>query len=339
MQLSSLVVTLFLSVGMTAAPAVLFAAGAAEQILTTETHPVSLASQQDLLTQCWRPEALRAVASEAVPHRGGPGARVKSPGNPAPWSLRTPAALRGSIRRVDLPPGKKLIALTFDLCEAWGEVAGYDGGIVDYLRANHVKATFFTGGKWMETHAGRIEQLMADPLFEIGNHSWTHRNMRRISAPRMLNQVSLAESAYEQARTRLAGRSCARTTPAAMTRVPTHLSLFRFPYGTCNAQALKTVGDSGMLAIQWDVVTGDPDRRQTAKGIARTVLRRARPGSIIVAHANGRGRQTARALAMFVPKLRAKGYRFVTISELLAAGRPVIAQSCYEERPGDNLRY
>ena len=46
-----------------------------------------------------------------------------------------PPALRGSIRGVELPPDKKLIALTFDLCEENGYVSGYDGRIVDLLRA------------------------------------------------------------------------------------------------------------------------------------------------------------------------------------------------------------
>jgi len=87
------------------------------------------------------------------------------------------------------------------------------------------------------------------------------------------------------------------------------------------------------------VVTGDPAKGQTAERIAAVVLRHARPGSIIIGHANGKGRETARALSLFVPKLLAQGYRFVTVGELLAAGKPVIASTCYEERPGDNDRY
>jgi peptidoglycan-N-acetylglucosamine deacetylase len=68
-------------------------------------------------------------------------------------------------------------------------------------------------------------------------------------------------------------------------------------------------------------------------------LKRARPGSIVIAHANGKGRETARALPLFVPKLLAQGYRFVTVDELLAAGTPVAAKTCYEMRPGDNDHY
>ena len=81
--------------------------------------------------------------------------------------LAWPTPLRGSIRSVELPPGEKLIALTFDLCEENGYVSGYDGRVVDLLRAQGIKATFFAGGKWMETHPERAQQLIADPLFEI----------------------------------------------------------------------------------------------------------------------------------------------------------------------------
>ena len=64
-----------------------------------------------------------------------------------PSATPVPQERRGSIRGVELPSGEKLIALTFDLCETDGDVAGYDGRIVDLLRAQGVKATFFAGGK------------------------------------------------------------------------------------------------------------------------------------------------------------------------------------------------
>jgi peptidoglycan-N-acetylglucosamine deacetylase len=69
------------------------------------------------------------------------------------------------------------------------------------------------------------------------------------------------------------------------------------------------------------------------------VLREVHPGAIVVAHANGRGWHTAAALPLFIPQLRARGYRFVTVSELLAMGTPVAAGECYERTPGDNRRY
>jgi peptidoglycan/xylan/chitin deacetylase (PgdA/CDA1 family) len=296
------------------------------------------AAQSGTAPQCWTPAELKSSAEERLIRRD-PSAPDLSrleefrPGD-APAE-----GLRGSIRRVKLPAGKKLVALTFDLCEAPGEVAGYDGGVVDYLRANQVPATFFAGGKWLISHPQRGAQLLGDPLFEVGNHSWSHRNLRLAKGDELRGEVIQAGAAYQTVASSLSGNSCVRDSAALSRRAATPVRLFRFPYGTCSPEALDVVANAGMLAIQWDVVTGDPFKGLTAEGIAKEVLRATKPGSIIVAHANGRGWNTAAALPLFIPALRAKGYEFVTVSNLLAAGQPEIASDCYELRPGDNARY
>lgn len=233
-----------------------------------------------------------------------------------------PAWLHGSIRSVKT--AEKVVALTFDLCESAGQVAGYDAALIDYLRANGVKATFFAGGKWLRSHPVQAAQLLAEPLFEVGSHGWSHSNLRQASAQTLADEVGRAQATLDGLRARQGHAS-----PA----------LFRFPYGTCSPAAFAYVNAQGLAAIQWDVVTGDPDRNQSAPAIARTVLSQVHPGAIVVAHANGRGWHTAAALPLFIPQLRAKGYRFVTVGELLAMGEPVAADECFELRPGDNRRY
>ncbi|MGA2404315.1 MAG: polysaccharide deacetylase family protein [Syntrophobacteraceae bacterium] len=245
-----------------------------------------------------------------------------------------------SIRSVKLPENIKLIALTFDLCEGEKEISGYDSGIVNYLRANRIKATFFAGGKWMRSHPEKTMQLMAEPLFEIGNHSWNHRNFRKLGKKEAENQVLWTQAQYEliweELHKRPSSHEAAEEQRKEIPRVP---RVFRFPFGACNRDALKMLQDLGLPAIQWDVVSGDPAKYRSAEAIARTVLRSARPGSIIVFHANGRGHGTADSLPMFVPGLRKAGFDFVTVSELLASGAPVAVPECYEMKPGDNLRY
>jgi peptidoglycan/xylan/chitin deacetylase (PgdA/CDA1 family) len=108
------------------------------------------------------------------------------------------------------------------------------------------------------------------------------------------------------------------------------MSLLRVPFRTCSAASLQAAAGRGQIAIQWD---GDPDPRRSAKAIAATIITKVHPGAIVVAHANGRGRNTADALALALPKLKAEGYGFVTVSELLAAEKPVIAPTCYLDRP------
>jgi peptidoglycan-N-acetylglucosamine deacetylase len=296
------------------------------------------AGRSDLQAACFGPQALAAQPSEATPVKLGRAMSMRVPQSSVPEAV--PAALpRGAIRRVDLPNGRKLVALTLDLCEQWSEVAGYDGAIVDYLRANKVKATFFAGGKWMATHTDRTQQLLADDLFEIGTHGWAHRNVRGLNGPDLLREITAPSGTYKQLRQTLATNQCAAGQTAAMSTIPDVPTLYRFPYGACNASALDAVHDAGMLAIQWDVSTGDPAPTQSAQAIARTTLANTRPGSIIIAHANGRGFHTAAALPLIIPALRAKGYQFVTVSELLAAGRPVLVDTCYDSRPGDTDRY
>jgi peptidoglycan/xylan/chitin deacetylase (PgdA/CDA1 family) len=295
-----------------------------------------LASSAQAAPACFAPTDLAATPGEERPVKGNH--RFDAPEPPRTLAPFQPVAdgLRGAIRRVDLPKGKKLIALTFDLCEQPGEVAGYDGAIFDYLRAQGIKATLFTGGKWMRSHSTRFPQLMTDPLFEIANHASAHRNLRLLAGPTLEAEIAGPQRAYEAIRAETASNQCFATGARPL---PARLALFRFPYGACNDASLKAVNDAGLLAIQWDVSTGDPSPGTSAQAIADAMVRGVRPGSIVISHANGRGFHTAAGLPLAIPKLKAAGYQFVTVSELLAAGRPVIAQTCYDSHPGDTDRY
>jgi peptidoglycan/xylan/chitin deacetylase (PgdA/CDA1 family) len=291
--------------------------------------------------QCWSESALAYRQGDQLIRKNVAEAIVRPPHGQgvAPGPSLTE---NGAIRRVELPPGsKKLIAITFDLCEQPHEISGYQGDIVDLLRAQHVKATFFAGGKWLLTHSERAEQLMSDPLFEIGNHSWEHRNLRVVSDPVMAQEISAPELAYQNLRKDLTLKRCSRPRDRVLAsqRAPEAIKLFRFPYGACDPRSLQAVAGAGLTAIQWDVSAGDPWPGTTAPLMVKAVLSHVRPGSIVIFHANGRGWHTPSALPEIVAKLRERGYEFVTVSELLQAGRPVIESRCYDVKPGDTDRY
>jgi peptidoglycan/xylan/chitin deacetylase (PgdA/CDA1 family) len=180
---------------------------------------------------------------------------------------------------------------------------------------------------------------MLDPLFEIGNHTETHANLRLLAPAALCQQVLAPQKAYEDARADLTANQCLASSPNALHEIPEQPKVFRFPYGACNDASMKAVNDAGMLAIQWDVATGDPDPHTSATRIADAMVNEAKPGSIIVNHANGRGWHTAEALPIAIPKLKAKGYKFVTVSELVAMGKPIITAECYDRKPGDTNRY
>jgi len=246
--------------------------------------------------------------------------------------------MRGSIRGVNLLHGEKLLALTFDLCENADEISGYDSEIIDTLRRLGVKATFFPSGKWLLDHMERTEQLLVDPLFQVGAHSWTHRNFRLLKEDQVKADLALNLKADAGVRQTLHAKACYRADLPGKTDAD-HAALFRFPFGTCTAESLKAVNDAGLLAIQWDVPSGDPAKAQSAEAIRKGVGASAKPGSIIVMHANGRGWHTAEALPLLIEDLRKRGFQFSTVGELLSRGEPVIADSCYELKPGDNAKY
>jgi len=287
----------------------------------------------------WTPAELAATPEECKAGRlTAPD--LTPPARTAPLAALAPLPpkRRGSIRRVDTG-GEKLVALTFDLCELSDQRAGYDGAIVDILRAEGVAATFFASGKWLRSHPERSMQLLADPLFEVGSHAWTHGNFGVLSPERMREQIAWTQGQYELAREALAQLAAQRGLPELAAASPASIRVFRFPYGRCRAEALEILAGMGIAAVQWDVNMMDAAKTRTAQAIARDVERGVKPGSIVLGHANGFGYATADALRLIVPALRAKGYRFVTVSALLDAGRAVAATQCYDSRPGDTDVY
>lgn len=310
---------------------------------SSSSSPASLTfGSQVILENCWSAAELRGSNDDKKVVRSSVQTYHDPPDRTMPKKVNDSIGveLENSIRHVNPIGNRKIIALTFDLCECRNEISGYDADILNYLRENKVKATFFAGGKWMHSHPEKTMQLMADPLFEIGNHSWTHGNFRMMDNRQMEEQILWTQAQYELIWEELQARARQqRIYPSEMKKIPSVPSLFRFPYGTCNSQALNMLKEYGLRAIQWDVVTGDAARGQTPQAIARIILTQVKPGSIIICHANGRGHGTYEALHLFIPKLRAMNYDFLTVSELLTYGPAVTSKDCYELRPGDNLRY
>ena len=312
----------------------------AGQIATFGAAPALAEVSQS--NQCWSEAGLGHKSGDERIRRNVAAALVAPPQGKPALLQRAGGTLPGAIRRVELPAGsKKLVALTFDLCEQRSEIAGYQGDIVDFLRAQKVKATFFAGGKWLLTHSQRGQQLMSDPLFEVGSHSWEHRNLRVVSDAALAQEIGAPQLAYRQLRADLERKHCARPGAKGFAHesAPKAIALFRFPYGACDAKSLQAVAERGLSAIQWDVSAGDPWIGASAPSMVQSVVSHIRPGSIVIFHANGRGVHTSGALPEIVATLKQRGYQFVTVSELLRAGKPVVESRCYDAKPGDTDRY
>lgn len=213
--------------------------------------------------------------------------------------------------------GDKTVALTFDadMTADEGQRAArgerFDNPqLIATLRELKVPATVFMTGRWAEEYAEQARVIGRDPLFEVANHSYSHHaftghcyGLPTVAENRMRTEVERAYAAFYKA------------------GVPAAMPYFRFPGGCYDQRALRAISGTGVTAVQWDVVSGDAFATDAA-AVARQVLERVRPGSVVVMHCTrSAAPATERAVRSIVPELRRKGFRFVKVSELIEAAR------------------
>ncbi len=196
------------------------------------------------------------------------------------------------------PPTCPGVALTFDLCPV-RKGPGYDQPLIDYLVKYRVPATFFMSSRWMAKHEAEVDHLLGMEFFEVGTHGEVHVHLPMHNAEEqrreILGPVKMLQERYARDAT-----------------------LFRPPYGEYNDVTVAVANTLSLRFIQWSIESGDPDSRLSAEQILTRVANRAKPGSIIVFHANGKGKQTKQVIEQLTTDiLPRKGLRPLTISELL----------------------
>ena len=198
-----------------------------------------------------------------------------------------------------LPTSGKVVALTFDGCEAPGRPAYLDLRIVDVLTKEHLPYAIFSSGLFALRNKDDLARLAASPLVEIENHSMTHpQHMERLDKAAVEKQVADADAVIE----------------AVTGRRP---KFFRFPAGNYNAETLAQVEAMGHRVVHWRVPSGDPAKGVSPGHLAQWVVLNAKPGDILIFHINGRAPETADALPIIVKTLKAKGFDFVRLDQLL----------------------
>ncbi len=189
------------------------------------------------------------------------------------------------------------MALTFDACPT-GKSDEYDEEVIRILLDKQVPATLFMSGRWVEKNPERAKFLASQPQFEIAAHSYYHPHMTEKDDQRDVREF--------------------RNTQAVIRKVTGKTArFFRPPYGEVDERVAQLASQCGLTTVQYDLPSGDPDPGLSAERIVRGVLRNARGGSIIVFHMNKNGIHTAEALPAIIEGLRSKGYRLVTVGELL----------------------
>ncbi len=210
---------------------------------------------------------------------------------------------------------QKLVALTFDADMTPGMLSElkrrrvaswYNEKVIATLRQQQVPATLFLTGLWIEAYSAATRELSADPLFELGNHSYSHGAFH--SPCYRLFPIPESKQAAEVQKTDELLRKYATS----------YKKYFRFPGLCSDAAAVKTDEDQGYTVIGGDVNGADAFERNS-KWIVSDVVANVRPGSIVVLHMHGgpNAPETAVALPAIIEKLRSEGYTFVKISDLL----------------------
>lgn len=193
--------------------------------------------------------------------------------------------------------GERQVALTFDDAPD-NRITPL---VLDILKEHNIQATFFLVGTRAKAYPKLVERMVREGHI-IGNHSYNHPLLTRLTLPAFEHQLKDTERIIEQS-------------------IGYKPRYFRPPYGEINEEQLRWAGDNGYLVVNWDVDSNDW-RGLSASHILQNVMREVRPGSIILQHASGSTQNgylhgTVKALPSIIKQLRERQYEFVTLPDLL----------------------
>jgi len=189
------------------------------------------------------------------------------------------------------------IAMTFDD----GPSAKLTPKLLDLLAAHHIKATFFLIGENVAEHP-EIVAREAREGHEVANHSWSHPSLAKMSDGGVRDQLRKTDEVI---------RSASGNGP----------TLLRPPYGSITPRQKKWINQEfGYKIVLWDVDPLDW-RRPGSNVVCNRIVKNTRAGSIVLAHDIHPG--TIEAMPCVLNQLEAKGFKFVTVSELIAMETPI----------------
>jgi peptidoglycan/xylan/chitin deacetylase (PgdA/CDA1 family) len=248
-----------------------------------------------LLSGCNRSGAPEPTAAAISPAQAAPIARPRPTPKPDPMiAVRARQQIPNWAKsrvllRVPVKPGDKVFALTFD-DGPWPE---YTRQILQILKDNDVKATFFMVGQELSRRP-EIGREVRDAGHAVGSHSWDHPARPRDP----VGQIQRTDAVIKK----------------QLGFAPT---IFRPPYGILLNGMARQARKEGQAVLIWSADCADW-KRPGSDHIARMIIGQASPGGIALMHDGGGNRsQTVAALPTIIRELRERGYRFVTIPELL----------------------
>jgi peptidoglycan-N-acetylglucosamine deacetylase len=203
-----------------------------------------------------------------------------------------PSQFRGTtLRHARLDSQQKAIALTFD-DGPWPKTTEQ---ILDILKKNNIKATFFWVGRYLQTYP-ELGKKVAQAGHAIGNHTWNHH--------------------YYHHNHRVAAREIDRTTSLIQEVTGVKTLMFRPPGGILTNGLVNYAQKNNYATIMWSA--DSLDWRSNTPSLMDNVMRQANSGGIVLMHDGGGDRsRTVEALPKIIARLRKEGYEFVTVPELL----------------------
>lgn len=227
----------------------------------------------------------------------GAGAAMAGHGLATPALAQARIALPDDITRGDqttvtrVATARPVVALTFDD----GPHHSLTPHLMDILASRGVRATFYVIGNRVVRHPQLMQRMVAAG-HEIGNHTWSHPSLSGLSDGSILSQLD-------------------RTTQAVYEAVGRPPVTMRPPYGNLTPRQRRMVFDTrAMPTVLWSV---DPEdwRRPGSSVVAQRIVSRSHPGGVVLAH--DIHAPTVRAMPATIDGLIARGFEFVTLSELL----------------------
>ena len=208
-------------------------------------------------------------------------------GNPSYINSDMCEVLSGTHAQVTSSSGEKLIALTFDD----GPSGKLTPQLLDILKSEEISVTFFVTGTAAKANQSIVKRAEEEG-HQIGSHTWSHKDLRTLSSVNLASEVDKAEDIIEQ----ITGNKPSVTRP---------------PYGEYNDAVIEAVG---MPVIMWSIDPLDWKYRD-ADTVYQNVVNVARDGGIILLH--DIHATSIQAAARIIPELKARGFTFVTVGELL----------------------
>jgi len=203
---------------------------------------------------------------------------------------------------------ERVLALTFDACGG-PKSNGFDKDLIEFLKKEKIQATLFVTGQWIAKNIPIFQQLCGEPLFEIENHGLTHH-------PCTVG----TESKYGIHGTGSVGAAIdeielsARQIEFYSHRKPV---FYRSATAYVDEGCLSIAHELNEAIVSYEVLSGDAVAGVSADAIKDNIIKKTKPGAIVIMHMNHPERNGFEALRAAIPVLREKGYRFVKLEQIL----------------------